>query len=680
MSTSQSPVVMIEETLRSYRLAFYERLHAAMAERGRQFFVTFSPQATASVSRGDAHDVNAPWALAMPSRQVLRLGGKSMTYQSLNWPIASQRSPLVIVNQAVSNIENVRLVASHNRGRIGLATWGHGSTYSIPASPALEWAKRRLTMQSDWFFAYTQGGAHHVASYGFPASHISVVHNSIDSRALRANLDDVTDGEVRAFRTEHGLTAGQVGLYLGGVDEKKGIRFLLESVDKVRERLPRFRLLVGGSGALDPLVREAQLGGAPVQPLGRLDGSHKALALVCSDVLCIPEWIGLVAVDSLVSGTPIVTTRHSSHSCEVEYLEDARNSWFTDHNPRAYAQGIIAALSDGDGLHQVTDACLSDGRQFSIERMVEAFSSGIEAWDELRAYGLTGSGRRPIVHQFEPDRRDEGQPTPITVAALITCHNRKEKTLACLSSLLAQARPHVHVHVVLVDDGSSDGTANAIARLLPEVEVIAGSGNLYWAGGMAVAERRVQEASWDYLLWLNDDVTLASDAIDALIAASTARSDAIVVGLVEDPETHSPSYGALAKCGQGPLDYSPAGATACGPFVAFNGNVVLIPVAIRRALGPIDGALGHAYADLDYGLRATAAGFSIVQTPDPVGTCLRNHGPKMPRGVRERWRLSQTPTYQPWRSQMRFLRRHGGPDWFLRLWAGYARILIGWRK
>jgi GT2 family glycosyltransferase len=673
-------VVMIEETLRSYRLTFYERLHAALAERGRQFFVTFSPQQTASVSRGDAHEVNEPWSLAMPSRQVLRVRGKSITYQSLNWPIASQISPLVIVNQAVSNIENFSLVASHSLGRIGLATWGHGRTYSVPASPPMEWAKRRLTMQSDWFFAYTHGGADHVTSYGFPASHISVVHNSIDSLALRAHLQDVTDEEVRAFRDEHCLTSGQVGLYLGGVDEKKGIQFLLESIERLRERLPRFRLLVGGSGALDPLVREAQLQGAPVEPIGRLDGSHKALALACSNVMCIPEWIGLVAVDSLVSGTPIVTTRHSSHSCEVEYLTDTRNCWFTDHDPDAYAQGIIAALSDEGRLHQVTDTCLSDGKHFSIERMVESFSSGIDAWDELRTYGLTGRGRRPTVHQFAPERRHEEQPTPVSVAVLITCHNRREKTLACLTSLLAQAGPHVRIHVVLVDDGSSDGTADAIAELLPEVEVIAGSGNLYWAGGMAVAERRVQEASWDYLLWLNDDVTLASGAIGALIETSAARSDAIVVGLVEDPVTHLPSYGALAKSGQGPLDFAPAGATESGEFAAFNGNVVLIPVAIRRALGPIDGALGHAYADIDYGLRATAAGFSIVQTPGPVGTCVRNHGPKMPRGVRQRWRFSQDPTYQPWRSQMRFLRRHGRADWFLRFCAGYGRILFGWRK
>ena len=81
------------------------------------------------------------------------------------------------------------------------------------------------------------------------------------------------------------------------------------------------------------------------------------------------------------------------------------------------------------------------------------------------------------------------------VVAILTCHNRREKTLACLRSYFDQAlRFPANLEVVLVDDGSSDGTAEAVRALgASSVEIVAGSGDLYWAAGMALAEERALE-------------------------------------------------------------------------------------------------------------------------------------------------------------------------------------------
>ena len=82
------------------------------------------------------------------------------------------------------------------------------------------------------------------------------------------------------------------------------------------------------------------------------------------------------------------------------------------------------------------------------------------------------------------------------ITALLAAHNRRPKTLACLSSYFAQEVPDdVTLSAVLVDDGSTDGTADAVRERFPRAEVIVESGDLFWAAAMAIAERRALAAA-----------------------------------------------------------------------------------------------------------------------------------------------------------------------------------------
>ena len=76
------------------------------------------------------------------------------------------------------------------------------------------------------------------------------------------------------------------------------------------------------------------------------------------------------------------------------------------------------------------------------------------------------------------------------LAALLTCHNRRDQTLRCLASLATAKEvvsTRVDVDTFLVDDGCSDGTAAAVRSRFPDVHVIAGTGCLFWCGGMRLA-------------------------------------------------------------------------------------------------------------------------------------------------------------------------------------------------
>src|SRR5690554_101285 len=107
------------------------------------------------------------------------------------------------------------------------------------------------------------------------------------------------------------------------------------------------------------------------------------------------------------------------------------------------------------------------------------------------------------------------------IAVLLTCHNRREKSLACLKYLFKATLPvNYAIEVFLVDDGSIDGTSQAINIEFPAVNIIKGSGDLFWNRGMHLAWDKAAKTGYPFYLWLNDDTILFETAISELLKSS----------------------------------------------------------------------------------------------------------------------------------------------------------------
>jgi GT2 family glycosyltransferase len=263
------------------------------------------------------------------------------------------------------------------------------------------------------------------------------------------------------------------------------------------------------------------------------------------------------------------------------------------------------------------------------------------------------------------------------IIVLMTCHNRREKTLACLTALFANALPaELTLAVVLVDDGSTDGTAAAVRQAFPAIQLVAGSGSMYWNGGMRLAFDTAQAHPYDYLLWLNDDTILDGDAIIRLLATADSLfgrygRPAIVVGSTRGPGTMRLSYGGSVRLRPRlrPLRFTPVQPGAepiqCDTM---NGNCVLVPTEIAAVLGNLDHRFIHGIGDTDYGLRALAAGYANWVMPGYAGTCANDHvllgsflDVRIP--MTSRLKKLMSPKGLPLAGWMVLAKRHGGILW-----------------
>jgi GT2 family glycosyltransferase len=258
------------------------------------------------------------------------------------------------------------------------------------------------------------------------------------------------------------------------------------------------------------------------------------------------------------------------------------------------------------------------------------------------------------------------------IAVLMTSFNRCESTLRSLAALTRQQRAaDFTLQVFLVDDGSTDGTADAVQSAFPEIRILQGDGSLFWNGGMRMAFAAALQESFDAYVLLNDDTVLYNGAIARLVACVQMRVEAerpvIAVGSTVSPQTGEHTYGGIMKHVHGAVirfDKIPPHECLPIPCDAMNGNVVLIPREIADVVGNLDKRFRHQFGDLDYALRAKRAGFQVMVAPGYLGECASNSKAGTWRdsslSLRKRWKHLLSPKGIPVQEWFFFTSRHYG--------------------
>ena len=268
------------------------------------------------------------------------------------------------------------------------------------------------------------------------------------------------------------------------------------------------------------------------------------------------------------------------------------------------------------------------------------------------------------------------------IAVLLTCYNRKVKTLDCLTSFYNCKIPNGYVFdIYMVDDGSTDGTAFAVKENFPLVNILYGTGNLFWAGGMRNVWSKIIKKGYAGYLLINDDVVLFENVLHSLTdthqyALSNYGIGGIYVSSTIDKSSNNISYGGTI------IRKSPFGIKYIAVLPSdvplncqiTNANILFVNSNVVEKIGIFDPKFKQSFADYDYSLTAHQNNLPVLVCPGFGGYCKNDHinnWSSVNATVKKRIAHLYSPKGLEYKEYMYYIRKHfplSLPYLFIMVW------------
>lgn len=366
-------VCIVQRRLTNYRVPLFQRMQILLAQDDVRLRVLHGDADATERSKNDGGTL--PWAEHLPTRYLLSGRVCWQPFMQL-----ARGSDLVVVTQENKLVSNLPLLLLRGR-RERIAFWGHGRNMQSRAETSLrESFKRWTSCRVDWWFAYTQLSAGLVHAAGFPPERTTVLDNSIDTRALTAQVTQARAAmSVAQLRQRLGLADGPTGVFIGSLYNEKRLPFLIEAAQALCLRVPGFQLAIAGAGPDEALVRAAAAHNPRIHFLGQVQGPRKAELLACADVMLNPGLVGLGILDAFAAGLPMVTTDCKLHSPEISYLEDGYNGFMTPDGLESFVQACQVVLLDSPLCERISRQAQQSAQRYSLDNMAARFSAGVLA-------------------------------------------------------------------------------------------------------------------------------------------------------------------------------------------------------------------------------------------------------------------------------------------------------------
>lgn len=365
-------VLFVTREMRAYRVGLHLAIRNVLLERDVDYRVAFGGE----MPRGDSPD-DPRFKDWMQHTRVRRIG-KGFLWQPVVG--AARGSDLTIIGQENKLLVNHVLMAMRAATGLRLAYFGHGKNFQAPEQTGLAARlKTFTTRQVDWWFAYTERSADIVAATGFPRDRITVVQNSIDTAAIARERAAITASEQEQLRRELVDGSDNVAIFIGSIYGLKRLDFLIEAGTRVARAVPDFRLIIIGEAEGDDDLTRAVREQPWIRLMGAKLGLEKTRLASLAKVLLMPGLVGLVALDSLAYGLPLITTDVPYHSPEIDYLTPGVDSVMVrpHDDADAYAAAVIRTLSDDPYREALRAAGARKIAAFSTEAMASRFADGI---------------------------------------------------------------------------------------------------------------------------------------------------------------------------------------------------------------------------------------------------------------------------------------------------------------
>lgn len=216
------------------------------------------------------------------------------------------------------------------------------------------------------------------------------------------------------------------------------------------------------------------------------------------------------------------------------------------------------------------------------------------------------------------------------VSIVMVVHNRIEVTkegLKCLldalhTQLYEAKHKQIKYEVVIVDDGSTDGTSEYIKKNYPQVKILFGSGNLWWTGGINKALRySKEELNADYYLIWNNDVCPGIRYFENLLELIKKYNEDVLIGpyIYEFNSAKLWSSGGRFNrfTGKKSMIKEKINKKNNKVYDWLTGMGTLIPKKIIDQFGYLDeDTFPQYHSDIDYTLRVNYAGVKVIVSED----------------------------------------------------------------
>ncbi|MDA2918667.1 glycosyltransferase family 2 protein [Desulfobacterota bacterium AH_259_B03_O07] len=226
-----------------------------------------------------------------------------------------------------------------------------------------------------------------------------------------------------------------------------------------------------------------------------------------------------------------------------------------------------------------------------------------------------------VATKTVPNKSDHAtREQPLSVIIVIPVHNRKAISLQCLQNLHEIDRTGLDVHIIIVDDGSTDGTGDAVREQFPGVEILQGDGNLHYTKGTNLGVRRALQRRPDYILAMNDDSILHEQFLRIMVRCAQEHPKSVVGALLirwDKPyqlHQNDPQWDIWYGGRRWP-QHRTVWSVPKSPWIVqfIPGNCVLFPRAAIEQVGLMnERAFPYSDGDAEYILRLSKAGWKLL--------------------------------------------------------------------
>ena len=323
-------------------------------------------------------------------------------------------------------------------------------------------------------------------------------------------------------------------------------------------------------------------------------------------------------LDYIWAGLPMVVTRGDATADLVARYDLGLVADFGD--AVAVAEAIAHLLNEARGSATRLEQFDAARRELTWERAAEPLIAFCR--EPYRAPDKAPAPAQPWMARTEQMNAKQSS----LISVIVLTWNGAAYVEECLVALLAQDYPAFEV--IVVDNGSSDGTPDLVAERFPGVKLVRNSCNLGFAAGNNAG---LQAARGDLLVLLNQDTEVHRGWLTALAQAFDDPAIGIAGCKLLYPDDTIQHAGGYLYGPRGESDHVGRHAPDDGRFdqLADADFVSAAALAIRRTtlqqIGPLDEEFAPAYyEDVDWCYRARTAGFRVIYQPRAVVTHLES--------------------------------------------------------